>query len=80
MELLHSTKAIRSCYCLTIPKFDVPGPEPTPEEITTEAKARLKRARGREAQRRYAERQKERERGNELRTGGDAIEKVEAVS
>jgi len=46
-------------YLNFIGKFDVPMPEPTPEEIAEEEKWRRKRAQGREAQRRYAERQKQ---------------------
>jgi hypothetical protein len=45
-------------YLNFIGKFDVPNPEPTPEEIAAEEKARHKRAIAREAQRRYAARQK----------------------
>ena len=44
-----------------IGKFDIPLPEPTPEEIMAGEKARLKRERHREAQRRYAERQEQKE-------------------
>ena len=46
-------------YLNFIGKFDVPSPEPTPEEIAAEEKARRKRAQAREAQRRYAARQKQ---------------------
>jgi len=46
-------------YLNFIGKFDVPMPEPTLEEIAGEEKRRRKRAQGREAQRRYAERQKQ---------------------
>ena len=42
-----------------IGKFDVPVSEPTPDEIAVEEKARLKRERHRESQRRYAQNQKE---------------------
>ena len=48
-------------YLNFIGKFDVPMPEPTPEEIAEEEKRRRKRAQGREAQRRYAERQKQKQ-------------------
>lgn len=45
-------------YLNFIGKFDVPVPEPTPEEIAAEEKAKVKRAQHREAQRRYVEKQK----------------------
>lgn len=41
-----------------IGKFDVPMPEPTPEEIEAEEKARRRREQCREAQRRYSEKKK----------------------
>jgi len=42
-----------------IGKFDLPMPEPTPEEIAAEEKARHKRAKEREYTRRFLEREKE---------------------
>ena len=45
-------------YLNFIGKFDVPAPEPTPEEIAEEEKRREKRAQHREAQRRYTEKKK----------------------
>ena len=45
-------------YLNFIGKFDVPMPEPTPEEIEAEEKARQERAKHREAQRRYTETKK----------------------
>lgn len=41
-----------------IGKFDMPLPEPTPEEIKAEEEAQLKRKRHREAQQRYVEKKK----------------------
>jgi len=49
-------------YLNFIGKFDVPMPEPTPEEIEAEEKARLKRANQRERQLRYSERKREKRR------------------
>jgi len=49
-----------------IGKFDVPATDPTPDEIAAEEKAKRKRAQCREAQRRYAARQKEKEREQEI--------------
>ena len=46
-------------YLNFIGKFDVPVSEPTPDEIAAEEKARLKRERHRESQRRYAAKQKQ---------------------
>ena len=46
-------------YLNFIGKFDVPLPEPTPEEIAAMEKARLERARRRENQRRYMQKQKQ---------------------
>jgi len=46
-------------YLNFIGKFDVPVSEPTPDEIAVEEKARLKRKRHRESQRRYTQNQKE---------------------
>lgn len=46
-------------YLNFIGKFDVPMPEPTPEEIVAEEKARRRRAQCREAQRRYTEKKKQ---------------------
>jgi hypothetical protein len=48
-------------YLNFIGKFEVPAAEPTAEEIAAEEKARHKRAICREAQRRYAARQKQKE-------------------
>ena len=48
-------------YLNFIGKFDVPIPEPTPEEIAAEEQARLDRARRREYQRRYREKQRRKE-------------------
>ena len=48
-------------YLNFIGKFDVPMPEPSPEETAAEEKAWRKRAQRREAQRRYATRQKQKE-------------------
>jgi DNA invertase Pin-like site-specific DNA recombinase len=48
-------------YLNFIGKFDVPLPEPTPEEIAAEEKARHKRKINREAQRRYLEREKQKQ-------------------
>ena len=45
-------------YLKFIGKFDVPLPEPTPEELAEMEKVRRRRARGRENTRRYAERKK----------------------
>ena len=45
-------------YLKFIGKFDVPVPEPTPEELAAEEKARRKRARSREAARRYREKKR----------------------
>jgi len=45
-------------YLNFIGKFEVPAPEPTPEEIAAEEHVRVKRERHRETQRRYAEKQK----------------------
>jgi len=45
-------------YLNFIGKFDIPAPEPTPEEIAKEEKQRRKREQRREAQRRYAAKQK----------------------
>ena len=42
-----------------IGKFDVPFSEPTPEEIEAEELAQLKRAKHREAQRRYVAKQRQ---------------------
>ena len=42
-----------------IGKFDVPIPDPTPEEIEAEELARYKRSRHREAQRRYLAKRKQ---------------------
>lgn len=49
-------------YLNFIGKFDVPMPEPTPEEIEAEEKARLKRADQRARQLRYSERKREKRR------------------
>ena len=45
-------------YLNFIGKFDVPIPEPTPEEIAEEEQKQLKRERHREAQQRYVAKQK----------------------
>lgn len=45
-------------YLKFIGKFDVPLPEPTPEELAAEEKLRLKRQKQREANKRYREKQK----------------------
>lgn len=45
-------------YLKFIGKFDVPLPEPTPEELAEMEKVRRRRARGRENTRRYTERKK----------------------
>ena len=45
-------------YLKFIGKFDVPVPEPTPEELAAEEKARRKRAKSREAARRYREKKR----------------------
>jgi uncharacterized protein YukE len=52
-------------YLNFIGKFEVPIAEPTAEEIAAEEKARRRRALSREAQRRYAARQKQKERERE---------------
>ena len=44
-----------------IGKFDVPMPEPTPEELARQAEIRKRRADGRERERRYRARKKQRE-------------------
>ena len=46
-------------YLNFIGMFEVPAPEPAPEEIAEEEETREKRARHREAQRRYAGKQKQ---------------------
>lgn len=45
-------------YLKFIGKFDVPLPEPTPEELAEMERVRRRRARGRENTRRYTERKK----------------------
>jgi hypothetical protein len=45
-------------YLNFIGKFDVPLPDPTPEEIEAEEKARLARTRRRDNQRRYMQKQR----------------------
>ena len=46
-------------YLNFIGKFEIPIPDPTPEEIAEENRQREKRAKHREAQRRYVEKQKQ---------------------
>lgn len=46
-------------YLNFIGRFEVPSPEPVPEEMAEEEQARAKRTRHREAQRRYAKKQKQ---------------------
>jgi len=53
-----------------IGKFDVPAADPTPEEIAAEEKAKAKRAGHREAQRRYAAKQKLKEQ-EQMEAGSD---------
>ena len=55
-----------------IGKFDVPMPEPTPEELARQAEIRKRRAEGRERERRYRARKKQRE--TEARAKGQAKE------
>lgn len=45
-------------YLKFIGKFDVPMPEPTPEELEAEEKARRRRASSRESARRYREKKR----------------------
>ena len=48
-------------YLKFIGKFDVPPPEPTPEELAEMEKVRQRRAKGREKWRRAQERKKQQE-------------------